>query len=699
MQSFRSELEDLENPQVERDIVELADKISQFKAGKVDEEKFRSLRLARGVYGQRQPGVQMIRIKLPYGKMTVAQFRRIADVADRYSTGRLHTTTRQDIQIHYVRLDDTPQLWAELERDEITLREACGNTVRNVTASPLAGVDPHEPFDVTPHAHALFEYFLRNPIGQDLGRKFKVAFSSSQADTAYAFMHDLGFIPRLKGTQRGFKVVIGGGLGAQGKVAQAAYDFLPEDKIIPFAEALIRVFDRHGERAKRHKARLKFLLKDLGLDQLLSLVQEELITLPHRSVPISREGFELSAPEALTYPPLIVSRPDRYRRWLASNVIQQKQEGFVSLGIKLATGDISTDLARKLALLVEAIAADDIRITIDQNLLLRFVPESALPHLFEALHELNLAEAGYGSTADITACPGTDTCNLGISNSTGVARALEALVRDEYPDLQANQEIRIKISGCMNSCGQHSLAGIGFHGSSMKVGGLVAPALQVLLGGGPTGDGAGVLSEKVIKIPSKRATLALRTILDHYLAEREDGEYFHSFYHRLGKIHFYNLLKPFADSGDLGDSDFIDWEQEARFAPLIGVGECAGVTLDLVATLFFEAEEKVSLAEGSLAASQWSDAIYHAYSALLNGAKAVLVDKQEKTNTHAGIIADFDRLVVETGEIKLESSFASMVYELKERCPDQAFAQAYVANAQQFVQQVISTRNNTIPHV
>ncbi len=292
MQSFRTELE---NPLVEKDILDLEKKISLFREGKMDEEKFRSLRLARGVYGQRQPGVQMVRIKLPYGKMTLAQWKRIAAVSDEYSTGNLHLTTRQDIQIHFVSLDRTPQLWAELDKDDITIREACGNTVRNITASDTAGIDPEEPFDVTPYAHAMFEYFLRKPLCQEMGRKFKIAFSNTEKDTALAFMHDLGAIARIRTMdgkeQRGFKILIGGGLGAQPHLAICTHEFLEEDLLIPYLEAVLRVFDRHGERNSRHKARIKFLIQKIGIETFNKLVEEEQLALTHQLVSImSRES-------------------------------------------------------------------------------------------------------------------------------------------------------------------------------------------------------------------------------------------------------------------------------------------------------------------------------------------------------------------------------------------------------------------------
>src|SRR5689334_21513191 len=298
MQSFRTELE---NPIVERDIIDLEKKIREFREGKIPDEKFRSLRLARGVYGQRQPGVQMVRIKLPYGKMTFAQWNRICDVSDEYATGNLHLTTRQDIQIHFVSLDRTPEMWAELEKDHITIREACGNTVRNITASDMAGIDPDEPFDVTPYAHGAFEYFLRKPICQEMGRKFKIAFSSSEKDTALVFMHDAGFIPRTREVngkiQRGFRVVIGGGLGAQPFLAIPTHEFLEEQFVIPYIESVLRVFDRYGERSSRGKARLKYLIQKLGIDAFNALVAEEQKALTAHSVSVDTNNFESILPK------------------------------------------------------------------------------------------------------------------------------------------------------------------------------------------------------------------------------------------------------------------------------------------------------------------------------------------------------------------------------------------------------------------
>lgn len=693
MQGFRSELE---NPLVQKDIIELEKKIRLFREGKLHEEKFRSLRLARGVYGQRQPGVQMIRIKLPYGRVTTQQLDRISDVSDTYATGNLHITTRQDIQLHYVSLERTPELWAELEKDAITLREACGNTVRNVTGSSMAGVDPDEPFDITPYAHAFFEYLLRNPICQDMGRKFKIAFSSSEKDTAYAFMHDLGFIPKVRfenGEEiRGFKVVLGGGLGSQPHIAEEVTDFMHEDLIIPFAEAVIRIFDRYGERAKRNKARLKYLIQEIGKDAFLDLAEKERLALKNKTYNISREVATVAIPDTIFAAPEL-KEPGRYEQWLKTNVFRQKQEGLAAVGIRVQNGNIKTPIARQLAHLVRQLAADDIRLTNTQGILLRYVKQENLPYLFVRLDELGLATPGFESISDITSCPGTDTCNLGISNSTGITRELERVLFEEYPELIYNKDITIKISGCINACAQHAMAAIGFHGSSMKIGKLVAPALQVLLGGGITGDGTGVAAEKVIKVPSKRGPQVLRMLLADYSANSQDGELFNDYYNRQGKIYFYDLLNPLANQENVTPDDFIDWEHSEPYKPAIGVGECASVMIDLVATLLFEAEERIEWGEEAFLSAEYADAIYHGYTGFINSAKALLVSEGVKTNTQAGIVKDFDIHFIESGKISLPGSFNDLVYQLNQQEPSREFAQYYLEQSRLFNQQIAAFRN------
>ena len=354
MRSFRNELEDLNNPVVEKDIIELAERIEKFNEGKIDPDKFRSLRLARGVYGQRQPGVQMIRIKIPFGRMTTKQMKRIADISTEYGSANLHATTRQDIQIHYVSLQKTPELWAKLEQDSITTREACGNTVRNITASPKAGIDPQEPFDVSPYADEMFKYFLRNPVCQEMGRKFKISFSSSDADTGISFIHDIGFIPKLKvidgEEKRGFRVMLGGGLGAQPLPAVLGYEFLEEDQIIPVTEAILRVFDRYGERKRRVKARFKFLMNDVGLEEVLKLVAEEWKSLKVKSYKINRNIVpEPSLASAVDSVEIPVELSAKYQSWENTNVFAQKQDGYFGVAIKLPKGDMyCVSLQKKL---------------------------------------------------------------------------------------------------------------------------------------------------------------------------------------------------------------------------------------------------------------------------------------------------------------------------------------------------------------
>lgn len=683
MQSFRTEIE---NPIVEKDIIELEKKIHQYQKGKIDGEKFRSLRLARGVYGQRQPGVQMVRIKLPYGKVTSNQLERICDVADEYSTGRLHITTRQDIQIHYVDLERTPELWAQLERDNVTLREACGNTVRNVTASETAGIDKNEPFDVSPYADAVFKYFLRNPIGQEMGRKFKVSFSATDADTGLSYMHDLGFIAKIQNGERGFKVMLAGGLGSQPRHADELYSFLHADKIIPLMESVIRIFDRYGERKGRAKARLKFLLKKIGLEDFRALLDAEQLAIPHQSYPIDFKSYP--NPKLANFSNVFIKtiKDENYESWKLTNVVQQKQEGYVAIGIKVLLGDFYTDKARELAKLVREHAVGEIRLSLRQNILIPYVKKELLPFFYIQLKKLDFVQVGYNRASDITACPGTDTCNLGIASSTGIAKELERMIKVEYPQFISNPDVVIKISGCMNSCGQHSMANIGFQGMSIRTKDkLVAPALQVLLGGGNFGDGNGKFADKVVKIPSKRGPQALRLILDDFIANGK-GESFAAYYAEKGERYFYDFLKPLSNVENLIAEDFIDWGNAEKYKKEIGIGECAGVIVDLVATLFFESQEKIGNAEEALQQGQWAGSIYYAYQSMVNSAKALLTAEKTKTNTHAGIIKDFDKLFVETDRIVLPDSFESLVLQMNKTAPTGSFATLYLESAKQILQ-------------
>ncbi len=696
MQSFRSEIE---NPVVERDILELERKIREFKEGNLDEEKFRSLRLARGVYGQRQQGVQMIRIKLPYGKVTSKQLHRICDVSDEYSTGRLHITTRQDLQIHYVDLDRTPELWAELEKDSVTLREACGNAVRNVTASETAGIDVDEPFDVSPYAEALFKYFLRNPISQELGRKFKVSFSASDADTGLSYMHDLGFIAKIRDGVKGFKVMLGGGLGSQPRHADVLFEFLSSDKIIPLMDGVIRVFDRYGERKSRAKARMKFLLKDVGLDGFKKLLEEEQKAVPMQTFAIDALAYPKINVATVNVPITEVGDKTAFEKWKSTNLVAQRQSGFVAIGIKVLLGDFYTDKARLLADLVQNYAAGEIRLSLRQNILIPYVREELIPFFYTELEKLGFVEAGYNKALDITACPGTDTCNLGIASSTGIAEVLERVIKAEYPQYISNSDVVIKISGCMNACGQHNMANIGFQGMSVRTKDkLVAPALQVLLGGGNIGNGEGRFADKVVKIPSKRGPEALRLILDDF-DKNGNGQTYADYYAEKGEHYFYDFLKPLTDITNLAPEDFIDWGTEKRYEKAIGIGECAGVVIDLIATLLLESQEKIQHAQDAFESKKWAASIYHSYSSMVNTAKAMLTSEKVKVNTHRSIIKDFDEKFLQSGRMDFDGGFENAVLQINKNEPTKEFAETYLNNALKFLEKVELFREAELANV
>jgi len=689
MQSFRTEIE---NPVVEKDIIELADKIAAFNNLQIDEEKFRSLRLARGVYGQRQKGVQMIRIKLPYGKVMSNQLRRISEVSDEYSRGRLHITTRQDIQIHHVDLKRTPELWAKLERDDVTLREACGNVVRNVTASETAGIDIDEPFDVSPYADALYKFFLRNPICQEMGRKFKVSFSSSDEDTGLSYLHDLGYIAKIKNGVRGFKVMVAGGLGSQPRHAETLYEFLPSDKIIPLMEGVLRVFDRFGERKSRAKARMKFLLKDIGLESFRSLIEKEQKAIEFKKVAIDAESYIASKPVKIEAPEVNIKDQAAFDLWKSTNLIPQKQKGYYAIGIKVLLGDFYTDKARLLADLVETYAAGEIRLTLRQNIVIPFVKKDLLPLFYSELKKLEFVEVGYNKAVDITACPGTDTCNLGISSSTGIAKELEKVIAVEYPQYLKNDDLVIKISGCMNACGQHNMANIGFQGMTVKTPDkLVAPALQVLLGGGNLGDGNGIFADKVVKVPSKRGPEALRRVFNDF-EENGNGQKFVVYYKEKGGKYFYDLLNDLQDVSNLTQEDFIDWGEEKKYLKAIGIGECAGVVIDLIATLFLESDEKIENANEAFQNGLYSGAIYYAYQSIVNSAKASLLAAEKKTNTHATIISQFDEEFISSGKINIGTSFDALIYQINKFEPTAEFAEKYISDAVRFLQKVRTYR-------
>jgi sulfite reductase (ferredoxin) len=684
--------------EIVKDIYELDSKIQSFINGEMPEDKFKHFRLTRGIYGQRQIGVQMFRIKLPAGRVSPKQFVRIAEIAQEYGSANLHVTTRQDIQLHYIKVTDAPVIWAKLGDVDVNSREACGNTVRNITASATAGVDKKEVFDVSSYAYEAYRFLLRNPICQDMGRKIKLAYSSSEEDTAFTFLHDFGFIPRIVDGERGFKVVVGGGLGAQAILAQTAYEFLHEDQMIPFLEAGLRIFDRYGERTRRNKARMKYLIKDIGLEKFMELIELERLTLKAKSFKVDRNIISSGeAPEKIEAPQVVIDNETDYQDWLRTNVFEQKQEGFFGVYLKVTNGDIKVPEAMRIAEMVEKYASQDMRCTMNQGMLIKFVRPEYLPYVYSELKDMGFARPGFDSIADVTTCPGTDTCNLGVTNSMTLAKILEDVIHDEYRHLIFDSEIKIKMSGCMNSCGQHMAAQIGFHGSSIKVGQLVAPSMQVVLGGGVDNKGVGTVGDKIVKLPTKRITTAVRNLLDDYEEFSNEGEYFNDYYQRQGKPYFYTLLKPLADTKLYTDDDFFDYGQDEHFIPEIGVGECAGVMYDMVGIILKDAEDKKNLAFELIEEGKFPEAIYHAYGGFVIGAKAILLSNDIECNTQIKIIKDFDEKMVQQGHFTFENTtFEDTVLDIQNHEPDLEFAKKYVSTFESFLSKVISFRKSAI---
>ncbi len=682
--------------EVVKDILELQQNVNLFKTGQMNEERFKHYRLTRGVYGQRQFGVQMFRTKIPFGKLSPEQLICLADVSEKFTNGNLHLTTRQNIQMHYIKVEDSPEIWSLLAQAGVTAREACGNTVRNITASAHAGIDPEELFDVSPYVQATYEYFLRNTICQDMGRKIKIAFSSSDKDSAFTYFHDFGFIPRVKDMNgeavRGFKVLVGGGLGAQTIVAPTAYEFLEEDQIIPFMEAAIRVFDRYGEREKRFKARMKFLIKGLGLEAFMELVENERKSIKNKSFKVDRSLHQDIIPIEKSIDDIDIQNEKKYLDWKKTNVYTQKQKGFYAVQIRILKGDIDAVRARKLAAIVKKYASNDIRLSINQGAILKFIRPQYLPQVFTELDSIDLAEPGFDTLADVTSCPGTDTCALGVTNSMALAVELEKLIKEKFPQYLDETNIKMKISGCMNSCGQHMVASIGFHGSSIKKRPLVIPAMQIVLGGGIDQNGIACVAEKVIKLPTKRILKAVSYLLEDYETNSEDGQYFNQYYQSKGKIYFYDLLKPLANVEDILESEFIDWGEDEAYVQEIGVGECAGASYDVIGTILNDAKEKIEESNISLKSEKWADAIFQSYTASVIAAKALLLGADVKCNTHIGIINDFQKHFIEPGLIPQIDDFHNYIFQINKYEPKEEFSKNYAKQASAFVKLAVLYR-------
>ena len=646
---------------------EWSEQIDRFEAqiglrlqGKLDEKVFAETRLRRGAYGQRYdngeradgyatrqlpfadkptkgpdtawdaPGMQ--RIKLPFGGLTPEQLEVIADCAEEYSDEILHVTTRQDFQLHYVHIEDTPDLMRRLAAVGVTTQEACGNSIRNITACPLAGVCHTETFDVAPYAQAMMEFLLGHPDVQDFGRKFKPAFSGCEHEACgLVQMHDGGFIARIENGKRGFKVVVGGGLGTVPYQAQVLSEFTPVEDLLVEMQAIARVFARLGERKNRNRARIKFLVAKLGIEEFRRLVAEERKTIPadprHRglvdNLPVT-QGEAVRPAASLNG----AARPAGFDTWNVTNVRSQRQPGYRVVTLHLPLGDLTSAQARGLADIARKYSGDRMRTTVDQNIVLRFISDADLVAVYTELQAIGLAAAGANTIADITACPGTDTCKLGIASSRGLAGVLREQLapRAEEQD-DAVKSMSIKISGCFNSCGQHHLADIGFYGNSRGMDGRRVPHFQVILGGQRT-ENAAKYGMAVGAVPSKNAPKVVDALTDAYLAGREDGESFQDWSLRLGKRGLKALVEPLMDIPTFkDDQDFYIDFGDARLFTMgdHGVGECAGEVVSLFGIEVMKAESAVFDAQLALDEDHNpAKAESRAYAAMIAAARALV---------------------------------------------------------------------------
>jgi|SRR5579863_844588 len=659
--------------------------VERYQAKEIHEDKFKRFRLQHGIYGQRQKGVHMVRVKIPSGTLNPDQLLALALFADRYSTGKGHVTTRQDMQFHFVKLSDVPKGMRLLAEGGLTTREACGNTVRNVTACHLAGVCATELFDVTPFSDAVSRFLLRNPVCQSLPRKFKISFSGCQSACGLAAIHDIGFIAQKREvegeTEYGFKVFVGGGLGSHPKLAKLYSDFVPLKEIFPLCEAVLKVFDREGDRKTKSKARMKFVLERLGLDLFKERVGDELRML---------KGL------GRVYPPLpgVEPRPafhepvhlgngfhaeSEFLLWKKMNVSPQPQAGYAAVQIKLPVGDISSTQLRALAPIVARYAAGEIRNTREQNMMLHWVRVEDLYGLYTELSAIALSEAGAEKVVDVVSCPGTDSCNLGLTASMGLGRAIGDQLGASLGDYGDLEGIRIRISGCPNSCGQHHIASIGFHGVGKKVHGKLAPHYQLHLGGVVDADRAEVGAAK-IKLPAKNIPAATLELLGIYRRERSDGEDFIAFLDRTGRETLSRRLEKFTELPDPGvDADgYRDYGAVEDFnLDDLGPGECAGTLIDALEHNLLTASRSVETARLYLLQGEWAEAIAHQNQAILSSARGLVMPFGIDAKEQGDILKEFQHNLVEQGFVS--ERFESFTSELGKLAETQAQAEALQA--------------------
>jgi sulfite reductase beta subunit-like hemoprotein len=568
---------------IEAEIALFEERVKQLRSGAITEEQFRPFRLKHGTYGQRQSGVQMLRVKIAAGVLTPPQLRTLATIADMYSTGRGHVTTRENVQFHFVKLENVPAAMRLLADAGLTTREACGNTVRNLTSCPLAGICPDEAFDVTPYALGVARYLLRHPEFHDLPRKFKIAFSGCEDDgnCAVAGIHDVGLIAQVRGSngtgRRGFKVLVGGGLGSLPTEAAVLAEFLPEEELLPTIEAVLRVFNETGNRKNKFKARMKFVLREKGIEEFGRLVAEkrkiseapaEVFT---RATPIQQPLVKISS-ISLSSMRGGEEINREYDAWAEHNLMPQRQAGFAALWVKLSAGTLTSCQMRGLADLLEANELTGLRIAINQDVVIPWVAFDRVRNIYEELRELDLAAPGARTISDVTGCPGATTCNLGITRSHTLAEELSRELADQNdPEIR---RLRIKISGCPNSCGQHHIADIGFYGNARKIGEKQAPYYQLMLGGKVDANGVS-FGRQIMPLPARRIPAVIRELLAFYQADRQPSETFQSWVDRTPDKAVIDRLAPLAETGGSSDDLFVDWGDTETYSLKLGRGECA----------------------------------------------------------------------------------------------------------------------------
>lgn len=677
--------------------------IKKFRLGELGETKMQKFRLQFGTYAQRQEGVQMQRIKIPGGYLNADQLTRLADTADRYASGFIHFTTREDAQLYYLQLEDAPALLRELAEVGITTREACGNTVRNITACYRAGVSHTEAFNVYPYAQALFQYFVRNKFNQNMGRKVKIAFEGCTEDHSALAFHDLGFhaVTREDNGEirRGFLVHVGGGMGSGPFVAKIYSEFLPVEEMFNFATAVIRIFDRYGERKQRMKARMKFLVQSMGWENFRAAVDaERLILGPLPSVAEYLE--EVTEPElvaalpALTTLHPLTNDPD-FQQWAKDSVIQHKVEGLRGVHVRTKFGDITADRARSLADIARRFSASEVRVSIEQNLFLPWVRVEDLPALYEELRKVTLGDAGAETIADVTACPGADTCRLGIASAKGLGTAIS----DSFfngtlaPYREANREMRIKISGCPNGCAQHAVANIGFHAAAVTQNGHNVPAHLLFLGG-QANHGKPQAAKVYGRFPARNSINVVETLFKLHEAEKLQGEDFNSFIARIGDQRVKDALEPlkvipaFED-----DPQFYDdyGHENERFTIRSGVrGECAGTTIAEVIPTFETAHERLAQTAAYIHHSNYEQAALEAYEAAAAAARVPLYQKLVDPFTSLEALWEFENLFVLSGQTKgswndLFATFERLKAEAGTELANETTSQAALELAREFV--------------